>query len=103
MRLGGIVLYLLFLPLAPIAYLMLPFMILWNPQRAKESMRAVDMFCNAFYLGGHGRESVSSHSWRARGTWWADFVIWLTNKLQDRHCEIANGIEQPIVDFIESH
>lgn len=103
MRLGGIILYLLFLPLAPVAYLLLPVMILWNPVRAKETMRAVDMMCNAFFLNGIGRESVSSHSWRARGVWWADFVIWLTDLLEAGHCRQANYYEQPVVDFIEKN
>ena len=103
MRLGGILLYLLFLTLAPVAYLLLPVMILINPVRAKESMRAVDQLCNAFFTNGLGRESLSSHSYRYQGAWWADFVVWLTDKIQDGHCREANRIEQPIVDFINTH
>ena len=75
MRLGGIIIYLLFLPLAPLAYVLLPLMILWNPARAKESMRAVDQFCNAFYTNGIGRESTSSHAWRDRERPWARLVM----------------------------
>lgn len=103
MRLAGLILFLLFLPMAPLAYLLMPVMILWNPARVKEAMRAIDQFCNAFYVNGSGRESLSSHSWRARGVWWADFVIWLTDKIQKGHCEGANGHEQPIQDFIKDH
>lgn len=103
MRLGGIILYVLFLPLAPLAYLLLPMMILWNPVRAKESMRAIDQFCNAFYLNGSGRESVSSHAWRDysdRKVLWAVFVVWLTDLLQKGHCKQANAFEQPVQEFI---
>lgn len=102
MRLGGIILYALFFVLTLVGYLVLPFAILVDPVRMKESMRAIDQFNNAFWLAGSGRESVSSHCWRGRGMWWADFVIWLTNKMQAGHCQEANRHEQPIVDFIES-
>ena len=101
MRLGGIILYLLFLPLAPLAYVLLPLMILWDPARAKETMRAVDQFCNAFYTNGIGRESTSSHAWRDRERPWARLVIRLTDPLQNGHCQAANAHEQPVVDFIE--
>lgn len=100
MRIGGIILWLLFLPLTVAGYCLQPLMILWNPTRAKESMRAVDQFNNAFWINGSGRESVSSHSWRARGLWWANFVIALTDKLQAGHCQEANRHEQPVQDFI---
>lgn len=103
MRLGGIILYVLFAPLAVAGFLFLPFLILWNPRRAKESMRSVDQFCNAFWLNGIGRESVSSHAWRKKEMLWARFVICLTDALERGHCEQANKFEQPIVDFINTH
>lgn len=100
MRLGGLILYLLFVVETVLGFLLLPLIILWNPARAKETMRAVDQFNNAFWLNGIGRESVSSHCWRDRGKWWSDFVIGLTNLMQKGHCEEANRHEQPVVDFI---
>ena len=103
MRLGGIILYALFFPLLVVGFSVLPILILWNPVRAKEAMRAVDQFCNAFWLNGSGRESVSSHSWRERGQWWARFVIGLTDLLERGHCEQANKFEQPVKDFIDTH
>lgn len=102
MRLGGLILYALFLVLTVAAYVLLPFAILADPARMKEAIRAVDQFNNAFWLNGSGRESVSSHSWRARGVWWADFVICLTNLMQAGHCEEANKHEQPVQDFIRN-
>lgn len=102
MRLGGLILYVLFLIPTVAGYVLLPFSILLDPARMKEAMRAVDQFNNAFWLNGSGRESVSSHSWRARGVWWADFVIGLTDKLQSGHCEEANKHEQPVQDFINN-
>lgn len=102
MRLGGLILYALFLLPTVAGYVLLPFAILLYPARMKEAMRAVDQFNNAFWLNGSGRESVSSHSWRARGVWWADFVIWLTDKLQSGHCEESNKHEQPVQDFINN-
>lgn len=106
MRLGGLILYALFLPLAPLAYLLLPVMIVWNPVRAKEALRSVDQFCNAFWTNGSGRESLSSHAWRdANGSEsvWARFVVWLTDKIQAGHCQEANRHEQPIQEFIANH
>lgn len=101
MRLGGLVLYLLFLVPSVAAFLVLPLAILAGPRRMKEALRAVDQFNNAFWLNGAGRESVSSHAWRARGAWWADFVIRLTDAIQAGHCREANRHEQPVQDFIE--
>lgn len=106
MRLGGLILYFLFIVETLLGLFLLPFMILWNPQRAKEAMRGVDQFNNAFYTNGIGRESLSSHSWRAyqsaESPKWARFVVWLTDKIQKGHCEEANRHEQPVVDFINS-
>ncbi len=101
MRFGGVILFLLFLIPTVTAYVLQLFGILVSPVRFKEAMRAIDQFNNAFWLNGSGRESCSSHAWRARGVWWADFIIWLTDKLQAGHCREANRHEQPIVDFIE--
>lgn len=102
MRLGGIILYALFLIPSVFGFVLLPFFILLSPERMKEAMRSVDQFNNAFWLNGSGRESVSSHSWRDRGEWWATFVIRLTDKLQSGHCQEANRHEQPIQDFINN-
>lgn len=102
MRIGGLIFYALFMIPTVFGYVLLPFAVLLNPVRMKEAIRALDQFNNAFWLNGSGRESVSSHSWRARGAWWADFVIWLTDKFQKGHCEAANKNEQPIVDFINN-
>jgi hypothetical protein len=100
MRIGGLILFALFLIPTVIGYCLLPFAILINPGRMKEATRSVDQFNNAFWLNGSGRESVSSHSWRDRCAWWSDFVIWLTDKIQAGHCKEANRHEQPIQDFI---
>lgn len=103
MRLGGLILYMLFLPLSIVGYALLPVcIVVMGPERFKEALRAVDQFNNAFWLNGSGRESVSSHSWRERGAWWADFVIWLTNLMQAGHCKEANKHEQPVQDFINN-
>lgn len=103
MRIGGIVLFFLFLVPTIAAFMVLPLAILASPKRMKEAMRSVDQFNNAFWLNGSGRESVSSHAWRARGTWWADFVILLTDYLQAGHCQEANKHEQHIQDFINNN
>lgn len=100
MRIGGLILYALFLLPTVVGYVLLPFAILLDPARMKEAIRVVDQFNNAFWLNGSGRESVSSHSWRERGAWWARFVIWLTDKLEKGHCKEANRHEQRIQDFI---
>lgn len=102
MRLGGLILFILFLVQTVAGYCLLPFCILWSPERFKEALRSIDQFNNAFWLNGLGRESVSSHSWRARAAPWARFVVWLTDKLQAGHCQEANRHEQPVVDFINS-
>lgn len=96
------ILFLLFFPLTVAAYFILPMAILWNPSRFKEAMRAVDQFNNAFWLYGSGRESVSSHAWREKDMWWGKFVVWITDHIQPGHCQEANKLEQPIVDFINS-
>lgn len=105
MRLAGLILWLLFLPLVVLAIPAVLFFVAFAAssefQQVREMLRALDQTCNAVWLGGSGRESCSSHAWRARGVWWADFIIWLTDKLQPGHCQEANRHEQPIVDFIE--
>lgn len=105
MRLGGLILWLLFLPLVVPAIPAVLFFVLFASEdefsQVREMLRAIDQLCNAAWFSGSGRESCSSHAWRARGVWWADFIIWLTDKLQAGHCQEANRHEQPIVDFIE--
>lgn len=102
MRVGGIILFMLFLVPTILAFVLTPFGILWNPVRMKEAVRAIDEFNNAFWLNGFGRESVSSHCGRVQSTWWARFVIRLTDALQKGHCKEANKNEQPVVDFINN-
>lgn len=102
MRLGGLILFLLLAPGGFIALALLLPMILWNPERAKEAMRAVDQLNNAFWLNGEGRESVSSHAWRDKQEMWAQVVIALTDNIQKGHCQEANRLEQPVVDFINN-
>lgn len=103
MRLGGLILYALFFFPTIIGYVRLAFRIAFgDPAKCKEAMRAIDQFNNAEWLNGLGRETVSSHSWRARGAWWADFVIRLTDKIQAGHCQESNRHEQPIVNFINN-
>ncbi len=105
MRLAGLILWVLFLIPSVLALPVVLLFVAFAPaaefNQVREMLRAMDQLCNAVWFSGSGRESCSSHAWRARGAWWADFIIWLTDKLQAGHCQEANRHEQPIVDFIE--
>ena len=63
---------------------------------AKETVRAIDQLVNAFWFGGLGRESLSSHAGREQ----IRPVVWLTDLVEPGHCAEANRREQPIVDVL---
>lgn len=118
MRLGGLILAAIFLPL-PWLLAQLPWWAFWGGAivlmlcapvaRLREILRALDQLHNAVLFGGSARESVSSHAWRDLPVTiddknycsiWAWCVVKFTDLLQKGHCQEANRHEQPVVDFI---
>jgi hypothetical protein len=99
-RIGGIGLYLLLAPMALTAAILLPLLILIAPQRSIPSIRCFDEMANAFWFGGSAYESLSSHAWRARDTWWGRLIIWVTDLADKGHCERQNEYERRIVEFV---
>ena len=100
-RLAGFILMCAVVPLAILGYLIICFVgCVGKVERARSGVRALGHFVNASVLNGYAWESVSSHAWRERDNKkWAKFVIWLTNKFQQNHCQRANKREQPLVDL----
>ena len=101
-RIGGMVLYVLFLPSAILALILLPIVILFDPLRSKHSMRTVDELVNAFWFRGSAYESLSSHAWRRRETWWGKMVISITDLMEKDHCKMSNEYEEKILKFVET-
>jgi hypothetical protein len=101
-RLAGTLLLSVVLPLAIFGYLLIVFYGLFgSTDRVRCAVRALDHFVNASVFNGYAWESLSSHAWRARDEKsWARFVIWVTNLIQQDHCQRANKREQPVVDLI---
>ena len=100
-RLAGTVLLCAIVPLAVLGYLLIVVVgIIGNADRIRQGVHAMDHFVNATIFNGYAWESVSSHAWRERDKKWAKFVIWLTGKFQENHCERCNKREQAIVDLI---
>lgn len=83
---------------ALLALLFWPLRLVGGAKAAKETMRAIDQLTNAFWFGGLGRESLSSHAWRSG----IRPIIWLTDLVEPGHCCEANRHEQPVVDVITS-
>lgn len=101
-RLAGFILMCAVVPLAILGYLIICYVgFMGKVERGRHGVRALDHFVNASVLNGYAWESVSSHAWRERDNkHWAKFVIWLTNKFQENHCQRANKREQPLVDLV---
>ena len=100
-RLAGTVLLCAIVPLAILGYLLIVFVgILGNLDRIRQGVHAMDHFVNATIFNGYAWESVSSHAWRERDKKWAKFVIWITSKFQENHCERCNKREQPIINLM---
>lgn len=100
-RLAGFVLMTLMVPMALLGYLILCWVGLFGrSERGRAGVRALDHFVNATVFNGLAWESVSSHAWRARERRWARAVIWITNLVQENHCQRANKREQPVVDLV---
>ncbi len=100
-RLAGFLLMSLVVPLAIAGYLILVWVGLFGPNsRGRAGVRALDCFVNATVFNGLAWESVSSHAWRCRDRRWARMVIWITDHLQQGHCQRANKREQPVVDLV---
>jgi len=89
-RLGGTVLMCAIVPMAILGYLLIVLIGLFGKvERGRQGVRAMDHFVNATLFNGYAWESVSSHAWREREQTWAKFVIWLTDKFQKDHCDLA--------------
>ena len=101
-RAGCLMLYILFLPSALLALLLLPLVILFKPLRAKQTIRTLDELVNCFWFNGSAYESLSSHAWTKRHTWWGKLVIGFTDLIEKGHCQTSNEYEQRIVKFVES-
>ncbi|MDQ7046264.1 MAG: hypothetical protein Q9M39_01030 [Sulfurovum sp.] len=100
-RLTGAVLLCAIVPLAVMGYLLIVFVgLLGNVDRIRQGVYAMDHFVNATIFNGYAWESVSSHAWRDRDKPWAKFIIWLTDKFQENHCQRCNKREQGIVDLM---
>ncbi len=101
-RFGGLVFYAALAPLAISAICLLPLLIIIAPLKSKSALRCFDELANAFWFNGSAYESLSSHAWRKRETWWGKFIIWITEIVDKDHCERANNHEQKIVDYVVS-
>ena len=100
-RLAGAILLCAIVPLAVLGYLLIVVVGLFgNADRVRQGVHAMDHFVNATIFNGYAWESVSSHAWRERDKWWAKFIINLTNKFQENHCQRCNKREQPIIDLM---
>jgi hypothetical protein len=101
-RAGSMMLYILFLPSAVLALLCLPLVILFAPLRARQTVRTLDELVNCFWFDGSAYESLSSHAWTAKETWWGKLVIGFTDLIEKGHCEESNAFEQKIVKYVET-
>jgi len=100
-RLAGTILMCAIVPMAIMGYLLIVVIGFFGKiERVRQGVRAMDHFVNATLFNGYAWESVSSHAWRERDKEWAKFIIWLTGKFQENHCERSNKREQAIVDLI---
>ena len=97
-RIGGVILYLLLAPMTLTAVVLLPLMILFAPLRSRQPMRTFDEMANTFWFNGSAYESLSSHAWDARHTWWGKLIIAVTNLSDQGHCQRANEFENQIVE-----
>jgi hypothetical protein len=100
-RIGGMMLYILLAPLAILAAFLLPLMILASPLRSKQAIRTLDELVNTFWFNGSAYESLSSHAWTRRETWWGKLCIGITDLMEKDHCKTSNEYEQQIVKFVE--
>jgi hypothetical protein len=88
-------------PLAICGYLIIVACgIFGHASRARSGVRALDHFVNASVFNGTAWESISSHAWRKRTTWWGKIIIDLTNSFQPGHCQRANRRERAIVKIV---
>lgn len=99
-RIGGLGLYLLLAPMTLTAVVLLPLMILFAPLRSRQPMRTFDEMANTFWFGGSAYESLSSHAWDARHTWWGRLIVAVTDLADPGHCQRANGFEKRIVELV---
>lgn len=99
---AGFALMCVIVPLAVLGYLLIVvFGFAGKADRVRQGVRAMDHFVNATILNGYAWESVSSHAWRERDNkHWAKWVIRVTDRFQQNHCQRANKREQPIVDLV---
>jgi len=100
-RICGVILYLLLAPMALTAAILLPMWIIIAPLKSKPALRTFDELANAFWFSGSAYESLSSHAWTARETWWGKIIIAVTNLADHGHCQRANEFEQPIKKYAE--
>jgi hypothetical protein len=99
-RLAGTLLMCAVVPMAILGYLIIVWVgIFGRTARGRAGVRALDHFVNATVFNGYAWESISSHAWRERHRWWAQWVIRITDWFDPGHCEKANRREQPVVDL----
>jgi hypothetical protein len=100
-RAAGFLLMTVIVPMAILGYLLILCVGLFGKTaRARNGVRALDHFVNATLFNGLAWESVSSHAWRERDTWWGRTIVQLANRFQKGHCERSNRREQAIVDLV---
>lgn len=100
-RAAGFLLMTVIVPMAVLGYLLILSVGLFGKtSRARNGVRALDHFVNATLFNGLAWESVSSHAWRKRDTWWGKTIVRLTNQFQKGHCERSNRREQAVVDLV---
>lgn len=100
-RLAGTILLVAIVPMAILGYLLIVVVgLTGNVNRIRQGVHAMDHFVNATIFNGYAWESISSHAWREKDKKWAKFIIWLTHKFQENHCERCNKREQPIINLM---
>jgi hypothetical protein len=100
-RAAGFLLMTVIVPMAILGYLLiLAVGLVGKTSRARNGVRALDHFVNATLFNGLAWESVSSHAWRQRETWWGKTIIALTDRFQKGHCQRSNRREQAVVDLV---
>ena len=103
-RAGGFILMCALVPMALIGYLLLVYLCIFGKNdRGRAGVRALDHFVNATIFNGNAWESISSNAWRKRDRLWARLITYITNKVQQDHCERANSREQILVDLFQKN
>lgn len=101
-RFAGLLLWLLLAIPSAIGWLATPLVILFaDKDHAKQALRAFDELPSAVLFKGSAYISLSAWAWVQRGAWWADLVIWITDKIQPGHCEGAWAIESRILAAVQ--